>query len=270
MTTFGPFTFPNATTGDVDRFIYDGPVQTAAQLPAATGNNRNICWGNSADQPPSVDVGPEQGQGGGTDGFLFTETSSPGANGDFYYIEYDTALDASAESWQLTFYTNQHGPSASANGSFVQVQINESGGGWVNVGSQFGGTGDATTDGTAWTLRTVDLSNGGLNTDASTRVRIRIESQASTAWQADMGIDTITFTGTPLATADQEGFRWRDDDGSESAASWLDAQDVDITRGKEVNTRLRILVDYTGDPAAEQATLQYKRSDEAASEWRNL
>ena len=80
----------------------------------------------------------------------------------------------------------------------------------------------------------------------------------------------ITIVYTPAVSLDleQEGFRWRDDDDSESAAAWLADQDVDITRAKETNTRLRILLNTTGDQAAKQFKLQYKKTSDA--EWRDM
>ena len=73
------------------------------------------------------------------------------------------------------------------------------------------------------------------------------------------------------ATLEQEGFRFRNDDGSESAASWLAAQDVNITRGKNANTRLRVLANTPGfNPATQQATLQYRKVGDADSEWRDV
>lgn len=65
------------------------------------------------------------------------------------------------------------------------------------------------------------------------------------------------------STLEQEGYRWRNDDGSESAATWLAAQDTNITQPSETNTRLRVLLDTTGDPATTQYRLDYKRSDQS-------
>lgn len=69
---------------------------------------------------------------------------------------------------------------------------------------------------------------------------------------------------------EQEGYRWRDDDGSESSASWLESQDVDINRALAITTRLRIIMNATEDVPTGQMTLQYKRNDETASEWRDI
>lgn len=57
----------------------------------------------------------------------------------------------------------------------------------------------------------------------------------------------------------QEGFRWRDDDGTETTATWLASQDVNISRNKNVNTRLRMLINATGDPTTKQYQLEYRK-----------
>jgi hypothetical protein len=77
-------------------------------------------------------------------------------------------------------------------------------------------------------------------------------------WDAGM------FQVTPLFTIEQEGFRWRYDNGSESAAGWRENQDVDET-GVDKNT-----INATGDPSTKQFKLQYKRTAEGASNWRDV
>ncbi|MCA9369102.1 DUF2341 domain-containing protein, partial [Candidatus Woesebacteria bacterium] len=64
---------------------------------------------------------------------------------------------------------------------------------------------------------------------------------------------------TPL---DQEGFRFRNDDGSESSATWIDSQDTNITQAIETNTRLRMLVNANGngDPDGNPYQIEYKLS----------
>lgn len=70
---------------------------------------------------------------------------------------------------------------------------------------------------------------------------------------------------------DQDGFQFINDDGSESGATDIAAEDTNISRGKEVNTRLRIQIDtVTSDPPTEQAALQYKEVGDPASEWRDV
>ena len=269
MTTHGVFTFPNATTGDVDRFIYDGPLQTAATLPAAAGTARNICHDTNGGN--STNVGPDQGADGAGDGYLYTECSSPGANGDVYTIEFDTVLDASAEQWQFNFYYIQRGPAIGNNQSLCRVEIEENNSGtWINVSGELGGSGNDTTSGTTWTSHSIDLSSGGTYTHATTRVRVRLETQAATVWHGDQGVDSIQIVGTPLASREQDSFRFEDDDGSESGSTFLAAQNTDITRSTESPFRVRVGMQATGDPPAESATLQYKETSDAATEWRDV
>ncbi len=64
---------------------------------------------------------------------------------------------------------------------------------------------------------------------------------------------------------EQEGFRWRDDNGSETTATWLAAQDVNLTRVRSLNTRLRILLDMNANQASNQYKLQYKKTTD--TEW---
>lgn len=73
-----------------------------------------------------------------------------------------------------------------------------------------------------------------------------------------------------VVTWEQEGFRFRNDDGSETTATWKDSQDTSISLPDETVFRLRILTDVSGDPASSAFTLQYKRVDEADSEWRTI
>jgi hypothetical protein len=72
------------------------------------------------------------------------------------------------------------------------------------------------------------------------------------------------------SSIEQEGFQWYDDDAAEGSATTLAAQDANITRAKNTNTRLRLLLNATGDPASTQYKLQYKRSADPTSEWEDL
>ena len=62
---------------------------------------------------------------------------------------------------------------------------------------------------------------------------------------------------------DQEGFRFRNDDGSEAAATWKAAQDTNIILTAEEAFRLRVLVDATNDPDAGAVQLEVKKTSEA-------
>jgi hypothetical protein len=201
MTTLGPWGFATATTDGSDEFLYSnsqgGPSQVNDTLPATSGNLQ-LWWFTGS--TGSSNVGPTSGQD--NDGYIYPECSDTGTGfNDTYTMELDTTLDASAEQWQFNFYTNQRGDD---NDMTCQLQINESGGGWVDVGAEFGGSGDpdkvASSGTQIWSSRSVDLSNSGANTDASTRVRILLTMPASgTTWHNDYGIDTVEVVGTPLS-----------------------------------------------------------------------
>lgn len=120
---------------------------------------------------------------------------------------------------------------------------------------------------------------------SSGNISLDYDSVGSTSWK-----DTTNSFATPTDPTDgssetntkysiyatysgvieQEGFRWRDDDGSETTATWLATQDTDITRAKSTNTRLRTLLntkDSGSNPSSQQFKLQYQKN--GASAWRN-
>lgn len=84
-----------------------------------------------------------------------------------------------------------------------------------------------------------------------------------------LGLIAIEIGVPSAATREQEGYRWRADDGDEDGATWLAAQDTNISRAKLTNTRLRILTNVTNDPPSEGLKLQYRRAN-GADEWKDV
>lgn len=76
-------------------------------------------------------------------------------------------------------------------------------------------------------------------------------------------VAVLLDSGGGAATLTQEGFRFRNDDGSESAATWAAAQDAGATAATGTTVRVRVLVDATGDPAATQYQLETKLSTDS-------
>lgn len=68
------------------------------------------------------------------------------------------------------------------------------------------------------------------------------------------------FIGQLTSGTYQRRFRFRDDDGTEDTASWLADLNTNITRGKDINTRIRLGLETVGDAAAEQYQLEYKKT----------
>lgn len=91
------------------------------------------------------------------------------------------------------------------------------------------------------------------------------------AWSVSGGVPADTFMATlaiqegATATYEQEGFRFRRDDGSETTATWLDTQDDSIARHTGVNTRLRTIVKAGGgvDPPSQTYGLWYRLSTDS-------
>ncbi len=75
---------------------------------------------------------------------------------------------------------------------------------------------------------------------------------------ATASVGTVTVD-VGAATWEQEGFRFRNDDGTEITATWVAAQDTNATLEAETNFRLRVTSVVTGDPDPAAATLQYRK-----------
>ena len=104
---------------------------------------------------------------------------------------------------------------------------------------------------------------GWFNFDLTSSTNLRI-TRGQTTSTADVGWFVVQFSTTEAtSTLEQEGFRFRADDGSQTGATWLANQDTDIARDKNLNTRLRMLVNAGSDPASTQYQLEYKNSTDA-------
>lgn len=68
---------------------------------------------------------------------------------------------------------------------------------------------------------------------------------------------------TEISPIEQEGFRFRNDDGSESAATWMQNQDTDASQSKNTNVRLRTVLDTPADPVSIPFRLEYKKSTDS-------
>ena len=68
------------------------------------------------------------------------------------------------------------------------------------------------------------------------------------------------FKAVASSATEQEGYRWRNDDGSETTATWAASQDTALTGSLSTNYRLRAIVNTAGDVASAQYQLEYKKS----------
>jgi hypothetical protein len=112
---------------------------------------------------------------------------------------------------------------------------------------------------------------GGRSTVAGSTDDLEIFWQgASTATRTGHARTFVAMREGGGATWEQEGFRWRNDDGSESAATWRQLQDVTDSVDKTTNIRGRVLSDSTGDSPTITRTLQYKLDTDPTTEWRTI
>ena len=81
----------------------------------------------------------------------------------------------------------------------------------------------------------------------------------------------MTVAVQPSAVAyEQEGYRFYDDDGDEDASTPLGNQGAPITVASETPFRVRVLGNVSGDPGSHQATVQYRKVGDPASEWETI
>ena len=78
-----------------------------------------------------------------------------------------------------------------------------------------------------------------------------------------VGLDDWSGGDIDSSTNEQEGFRFRNDDGSETTATWKAAQDTNVTAPLTTNARLRMLINAVLDPPTVQFRLDYKKSTDS-------
>lgn len=81
----------------------------------------------------------------------------------------------------------------------------------------------------------------------------------------------LTSGGPTIPVLDQARYRFGADDGTEASHTFTAAESTGVTLATGVPQLLRIQVDETaGVATTPRLAIQYKRTDEAATEWRNL
>lgn len=95
----------------------------------------------------------------------------------------------------------------------------------------------------------------GLREDGATSVTIDGTLSAS----AEYCHVAFSLPAGVSASLEQEGFRWGNDDGSESAHTWAAAQDANITAPAGQTRLLNMLVNVTGNPGAKTFKLQFRK-----------
>ena len=83
-------------------------------------------------------------------------------------------------------------------------------------------------------------------------------------------IDETPPTGAPAVSLTQEGFRFRNDDGSQTAATWVALQDTGVEFPAGQKLRLRALIDAAGSPASSQFQLEVKKSTDPDTAYKKI
>ncbi len=121
----------------------------------------------------------------------------------------------------------------------------------------------STTSGTtgSWTTQ-VDQRAGFVNIGCGTATQTTAGALTAQCVSTSGGRIGVLFALRPAASGavEQEGFRFRTDDGSETTATWAAAQDTNLTAPLSTNLRLRLLANATGDPAAIAYTLYHQKN----------
>lgn len=97
-----------------------------------------------------------------------------------------------------------------------------------------------------------------------------ISTTFSTTTGGSLGALVALKEAPPPPTLEQEGFRFRNDDGSETTATWKAAQDTSANLTPSIVARIRVLVNATGDPTAKNFRLEYKRSTDPTAAFRKI
>ena len=169
--------------------------------------------------------------------------------GSYFYISLTPISGKNMSLTNMTFNAARGG-AATPRGYQVRSSADD-------FASSLGGA-DLLTQRPDFTPVTIDLSGAAFqNVTGTITFNIYIYGPSTTTvvdW------DDLVINGTiaNAGTVDQEGFRWRADDGSQTTATWLAAQDTDIIRPVSTNTRIRFLLNSTLDRGAEGYQLEYR------------
>lgn len=148
----------------------------------------------------------------------------------------------------------------------VSVSITKNGTSFSSTKNQtIGSTSDTEytlgADGDLWGLSGwVDTD---INNNSNLQIKLRISSMSVTSIDIDSVKIRFYYDDSVL---ELEGFRFRDDNEDENSASWLDSQDANITRGIDINTRLRLLLNVTSNPPSQPYQLEYRKKQTGGNE----
>lgn len=135
------------------------------------------------------------------------------------------------------------------------------------------GTNRTLTEGSGWTML-AENEGGSANMPLAWMYQAYASSGAKTV-NGTIGTGVVnwailgaSFASVVAATLDQYGFRGRNDDGSETTATWKAAQNTSFSITPDQAFRLRFGINASGDPASAGFKVQYRKVGAAA--WRDV
>lgn len=131
-----------------------------------------------------------------------------------------------------------------------------------------GSTPTATAD-TGWTELNEATNFEGVGYGSQSQWRSDNDTTVGPSWSVggySRGIAMEIKAAPP--TLDQTHFRWRNDDGSETTATWAAAEDTNVTIAALTPTRLRVEIAATANPASAAYKLQYRKVGDTY--WRDV
>lgn len=129
----------------------------------------------------------------------------------------------------------------------------------IYVQCSFNSTPITSTSGAAATLR-VGFDNISVADSVISAAGATGTTQGVGAGTQDFISMHVAVKLSTLPAYEQEGFRFRNDDGSEAAATWMASQDTNASVSPATLKRLRMLINVTAnDPDLAQYKLQYRK-----------
>ncbi|HRI19125.1 MAG TPA: hypothetical protein PL196_11430 [Burkholderiaceae bacterium] len=103
-----------------------------------------------------------------------------------------------------------------------------------------------------------------LNQATAATIELVISWTGSCRWSAAAAVFTVAAT----AAVEQEGFRFGNDDGAESAHTWAATQDAGVTAPAGATRLVNVALNVTSNPADFAPKLQYRKVGETL--WRDV
>jgi len=160
-----------------------------------------------------------------------------------------SGTSAGAASFTMSIVLSADGAATSSGSAAIGLDI-----GGVELSMSASGSGASA--GSAAIASSIPFSAAG--SGVSDGVAVVAATLVATASGSGASAGAVAL-GLDVAALSQEGFRFRNDDGTEVTATWIDVQDVAVARDRGVTFGLRVLVDAVSLPSAGVPKLQYRR-----------